>query len=159
MSESEHKLEAQRIYENMCAAFDGAGLKYTRHDEDLVLTYGVSGDDIPMEFIALVNEKARVVRIYSKLPVKVEEDKIVDAAIAVACANDAILNGAFNLDIAKGIISFNVLTAYHNTVLDPEIYIYLAYVASSTVDMFNDRFLMLAKGIIDLEKFIEMTNN
>lgn len=156
--DEQKKLEAQRVYDAMCRTYEEKGLKFERHDEDLTITFGMSGDDLPMEFIVLVNPKASVVRLYSRLPVKVESDKMAEAALAVVYANSKILNGSFDLDISEGTLSFNVINAYHGSILGDEVFMYMLAIASGTIDEYNDRFLMLTKGMIDLKKFIELSD-
>lgn len=156
MEQTEKLQQARTVYEAMCLAYEKDGLKFDRHDEDLTITFGMSGDDLPMEFVVVVIPDAQLVRVYSRLPVTAEEDRRVEAAMAVVYVNSKILNGSFDLRLENGTISFNVFSAFHGSVPTPELFRYLLGVAYTTIDRYNDRFLMLAKGMIDLQKFMQL---
>ena len=156
---NEKELElGKKIYEDLCQGLDTQDWKYDRHDEDLTITMGMRGDDLPVEIIARVNAAAQVVSIFSVLPVKVPDEKKVDIAMAICIANNGLVNGAFDLDLEKGRIVWRLCTTYRGSLLGNEAYHYMVVVSASTVDKYNDRFLMLAKGMIDLEKFVELEN-
>ncbi|MBQ2252626.1 MAG: hypothetical protein II328_01445 [Clostridia bacterium] len=156
MEEQRLLQHATNTYEAMCRALTASEMKFERHDEDLTITFGMSGEDLPMDFVMMVNHKAQVVRLYSRLPMEVAEDKRVEIALATVFVNSKILNGAFDFDISTGRLSFNILTAFHNTTLADKVFVYMLGVAAGTIDRFNDRFLMLAKGMIDFQKFVEL---
>ena len=156
---SEKELEmGKKIYGDLCQALDNHEWRYTRHDEDLTITMGMTGDDLPIEMIIRINDKAQVVSVYSVLPVTVPEDKRVLMATAVCVANNNLVNGSFDLDVSKGRMVWRLCTTYRGSLLGSDAYQYMVMVSASTVDKYNDRFLMLAKGMIDLPKFIDMEN-
>lgn len=157
MADERQMARAKEVYESICSAMDSREYKYTRHDEDLVVTCSFSGDDIPMEFLFIVNAGAEVVSLLSPMPFKVEEDKRVEAALAVAIANYGLVNGSFDYDISDGAIRFRVVSSYRGeSKLDGEVFNYMLGIGNYTVDKYNDRFMMLSKGMLDIEKFIEL---
>lgn len=149
---------AKRVYEDLCAGLDTQNWKYDRHDDDLVVTMSMRGEDLPVEMILRVNENAQVVSVFSVLPFTVKEDKLTEMALAVCVANKGMINGCFELDLNKGLIVFRLCSTYRGSLLGSEAYVYMVGVAAGTVDRYNDRFLMLNKGMIDLKKFIEQEN-
>lgn len=148
--------QAKATYDLLINSLDNMGLKYTRHDDDLVITLGMNGDDIPMELLLMVRAENKAISLISPMPFKMAEDKRVDGAIAVSVANYGIVNGCFDYDIADGEIRFRVVQSYIDSVLGAEVIRYMIAIAVGTVDKYNDRFLMLSKGMIDLQKFIEL---
>ena len=146
----------KKVYADLCQALDKHDWNYTRHDEDLTVTMGIRGDDLPMDMIIRVNAPAQVVSLYSVLPVTVPEDRRVLMATAVCIANNKMVNGSFDLDVSEGRIVWRLCTTYRGSLLGSDAYNYMLVVSASTVDTYNDRFLMLAKGMIDLEKFVEL---
>lgn len=155
MEEKELEL-AKRIFEDMCQAMDQKEWQYDRHDEDLVVTIRMQGEDLPVGLILRVNAAAQVVSVYSVLPVTVPDDKLVDVALAVCVANDGMINGGFDLDMEKKQIVWRLCTTYRGSLLGSEAFAYMVVVSTSTVDKYNERFMMLAKDMIDLKKFIEL---
>lgn len=148
----------KKIYGELCQALDNHDWNYDRHDEDLTITMGMRGDDLPIEMIIRVNAPAQVVSVFSVVPVTIPEDKRVDVAMAVCIANNNLVNGGFDLDLEKGRLVWRLCTTYRGSLLGSEAYQYMVIVSASTVDKYNDRFLMLAKGMIDLAKFVELEN-
>lgn len=159
MADNAKMVKATQVYESICSAMDAHEIKYTRHDDDLVITCGFAGDDLPMDFLFRVNADAEVVSLISPMSFKIAEDKRVDAALAVCIANYGLVNGAFDYDISDGEIRFRMVSSYRGeTKLDGEVFFYMLLASNFTVDKYNDRFLMISKGMIDVQKFIEMEN-
>lgn len=155
--ENEKALElGKKIYEDLCQGLDKQEWHYDRHDEDLVVTISMKSEDLPIDMILRVNPDAQVVSVYSILPVKLPDEKLVDAALAVCVANDGMINGGFDLDMNKKQIVWRLCTTYRGSLLGSEAYSYMVGVSAATVDKYNDRFLMLAKDMIDIKKFIEL---
>jgi hypothetical protein len=87
------------------------------------------------------------------------EDKRVEGAIAVSVANYGLVDGSFDYDISDGEIRYRLTSSYRESILSDDLFEYMIMCAASTVDDYNDRFFMLAKGMIDVEKFVELENN
>ena len=158
MAEDMKLKKAQDVYAQLCKTLDKEDWKYTKHEEDLVVTTGARGEDFPIDLVIFVDAKREVVRLHSPLPLTVQEDKRVELAAAVNIANRGMVHGCFDYDITKGKIYFRMTNSFKDSNLDAEVYKYLVYCACSTVDNYNDKFMMVAKGILSLEKFIEMEN-
>lgn len=144
---------AQGVYQTICDMLDSINFHYDRHDEDLVITLTVNGDDIPMNMIFSVDAEREVVRLFSPMPFKTEEDKRTEMALAVAIANYGLINGSFDYDLSDGEIRFRVTASYRDSILGKDLFRYMISIASSTTDDYNDKFLMLNKGMLSLEQF------
>jgi len=158
MAEDKELALAKRVFEDMCQAMDQKQWHYDRHDEDLVVTIRMQGEDFPVDMILQVNAAAQVVSVFSALPVTMPENKMVDLALAVCIANEHMINGCFDLDMKKKQIVWRLCTTYRGSLLGSEAYCYMVLVSASSVDKYNERFLMLAKDMIDLKKFLELEN-
>ncbi len=145
--------ECTKIYEQLCTHLEAAGWKFTRHDDERIVTMGMRGDDLPIELLLHVREE-HVLYLHSKLPFTVPEDKRVDAAIACTAINYRLINGCFQLDIGDGELSFRMAMPYSGADLSLEQVKYMVVVASSTVDDYNDKFLMLIKDKLSIQDFI-----
>ena len=53
-TERETKL-AQNVYQTICEMLDEKGIKYTKHEDDLVVSCTVRGEDIPMGIVIFVH--------------------------------------------------------------------------------------------------------
>ena len=156
MSENYDMNKARTVYDALIHSLDARGWKYERHDEQLLIKSGVKSDDLPIEFVMIVNPRNEVVQFISSLPFTVPDDMRVDGALAVAVANYGLVDGSFDYSLNDGEIRFRLTSSYRDSVLGPSLFEYMIGVAASTVDHYNDRFFMLAKKMITIEKFIEL---
>ena len=159
MSNEKVMRSAQSVYETACRALDAREWKYKRHDEDLVLSCGARGEDLPMDILIMVNAKAQVVSVISQLPFKMSEEKRVDGALAVCVANYGLVNGTFDYDISDGEIRFRIVSSFRESILSEELINYMVMITAGTVDEYNDKFLALSTGIMDFQKFVEWEQN
>lgn len=155
MSDEKVMKSALSVYETACRALDAKEWKYKRHDDDLVISCGARGEDLPMDLLIVVNPRAQVVSVLSPMPYKITEDKRVEAAMAVCVANYGFINGSFDYDISDGEIRFRMVSSFRESILSEELINYMLMVTASTVDDYNDKFLAVSTGIMSLEQFIE----
>ena len=156
MSDAYELEQARSVYAAILNMLDERGWKYEKFENDLVVRAGIKGDDLPIEFIMFVKPKNQVVQVVSKLPFNIPEDKRVEAAIAVSVANYGLVDGSFDYDISDGELRYRLTSSYRESLLGADLFEYMIMCAASTVDDYNDRFFMLSKGMIDVEKFIEL---
>lgn len=147
---------AQTVYADLCAMLDKRGWSYKKYEEDLVITFGVAGEDIPMDFIIGVDTERQLIRVLSKLPFTVPEDKRMELAIAACVASYGLPDGSFDYDIAKGTIVFRLTASFRESKIGDGLFEYLIGCAGVVVDEFNDRFFALCKGIISINEFIDL---
>lgn len=147
---------AYEVYSSIVKHLDKMGWTYDRHDDDLVINTGVKGDDMPIEFIIVVNAKNQVVQFISKLPFNMEEDKRVEGAIAISVANYGLVDGSFDYAISDGEIRYRVTCSYRGSDLSGDLIDYIIAVGVMTVEDYNEKFFMLSKGLIDVKQFIEL---
>lgn len=152
--------QAKSIYNDIKSYFNSKKLNYTPDDQKLVIKSGFNTNDFPVEFIMTVDTDRELVFLYSKMTFIVPEDKRVDMAIAICAANSHLANGCFDYDISTGTIIFRMVNSFANgSKLDATVYDYIVSVSVSTVDKYNDKFFMLSKNMITLEKFLDECNN
>ena len=155
MEEERVMKQAKSVYETICKSLENNGWNYTREEEDLVIRCGIRGDDLPMDIVIIVNPKAQVVSLFSPMPYKIKEDKRVEAALAVCVANNGLVNGAFDYDLSDGSIHFRVVSSFCESILGEELFNYMIMIAAGTVDIYNDKFLMISNGMMNFQQFLE----
>ena len=158
MSENFEMQKARQVYNDLVDMLDTRDWKYEKFDDDLVIRSGIKGDDLPIEFIMFVKPKNQVVQFISKLPFNMPEDKRVDGAIAVCVANYGLVDGSFDYDLSDGEIRFRLTSSYRESTIAPDLLEYMIMCAAATVDGYNDKFFMLAKGMLTVQQFIEQDN-
>lgn len=155
MTEGVNLKKAQNVYKILCDLLDEKHLRYEKYPEDLVVTFILNGEDIPMNFILNIDAKRDLVRLLSPIPVKFEGDKIVAGAIATCQATYCLADGSFDYDCTNGTVSFRMTSSYKDSLISKDVLEYMIAVAGYTVDEFNDKFLMIAKGVLSIEDFLK----
>lgn len=158
MAEEMNMQKAREVYATLVRMLDTRDWKYEKHEDDLLIKSGIRGDDLPVEFIVYVKPRNEVVQFISSLPFNMPEDKRVDGAIAVAVANYGLVDGSFDYDLRDGEIRYRLTSSYRESTLGEDLFEYMIMVAASTVDRYNDKFFMLAKGMMSIQQFMEQEN-
>ena len=147
-------MDPKLIYRRVSKYLDDRNWTYNPHDDKLIITLSVKGEDIPVELLIHVSDEQKLLKIISFLPFKVAEDKRVDMAIAACAINNQLANGNFDIDIDDGTILFRVAVPFDGGLPDESIH-YLIGVTCITVDEYNDKLLMLNKGMWTIEDLIK----
>lgn len=155
MSENENMKNAKNEYDILCRLLDEREFKYEKFEEDLVVSFIAAGEDIPMQFIIYVDSERELIFLKSPIPFTFDENKRTEAAIAVCLANYSISDGNFDFDYASGQIAFRLTSSFMDSLISEEVFEYMLCIAGAAVDKYNDKFLMLAKGMIKIEDFFE----
>lgn len=151
--------KALAVFDTVCRAIDAENLNYTKDKDKLTVFLSAKGEDLPINVLFNVDTDRKVLTVHSLLDTEVAEDKRVEFAIAVNVANYALVNGSFDFGVNEGRIIFRMAQPYLDIGVSQRIVQYMLYCVFSTVDEYNDRFLMLNKGMIDIAKFIELANS
>lgn len=155
MTDEKKLRNALGVYKTLCTMLDEKDFHYERHDEDLVITFGMRGDDFPMHFVLNIDAERALVRLLSLLPVEFEGDKRIEGAIATSQINYRLADGSFDFDYKKGSVLFRMTSSYADSIISPEVLEYMIACASFTVDQYNDKLIMLAKGMIAIDEFFK----
>lgn len=158
MAEEKYLTQAKSVYTTLCNALDYNNWKYERHDEKLTIISGSLGEDLPIAFAVTVNADVGVVTLVSRLPLTVPKDKQVETAAAVAIANRGLAHGNFDYDLKEGHIFYRMSNSFRGCALGEGSMVYMISVGCQLVDNYNDRFLMLTKGMINLQQFAASEN-
>ena len=155
MADAKQLKNAQNVYNTMCAMLDEKKVRYEKHLEDLVVTFTMHGEDIPMNFILNIDANRELVRLLSPLPLTFEGDSRLKGAIATSCVNYLLADGSFDFDYNSGRILFRMTSSYMDSLVSKDLFEYMVAVAGYTIDDYNDKFLLLAKGKLPLEEFFK----
>ncbi|MDE7329572.1 MAG: YbjN domain-containing protein [Clostridia bacterium] len=146
--------EAQEVYTTVCETLDMKGWRYEKHPEDLVVTFTVNGEDIPMDFVVAVDGKRMLIRLLSRLPFKFAANKRVEGSIATNFANFKLGDGSFDYDLTDGAVTFRMTSSFRGSLISNTAVNYMFNCACATVDDYNDSFLMISKGMLSLKDFM-----
>lgn len=146
---------AKSVFNTLCETLDKKEWKYEKHIEELIITFSASGDDLPMDFLLLIDEDRQLIRLFSFLPFIVEEDKRMEMAVATCAASFGLPDGSFDYNISKGKISFRLTATFRDSKIGEELFNYLVACSGTIVDHYNDKFFALNKGYLSLEDFLK----
>lgn len=153
---TDNKMErAMQVYHTLCSALDNRGWRYERNEDKLLVRFGVRGDDIPLEFVILVDADRQLVRLLSPLAFKMNEDKRLEGAIATCAVSYRMADGSFDYDLSDGEIVFRMTSTYRESQLGEGIFHYMISCACAMVDKYNDQFLALDRGLLSISDFIQ----
>ena len=151
-------MTAKEAFRAVCDMLDGANLKYSADADALKVECGIQGDDFPVKMQMIVDDDHHLVALYSQMPFEVPEDKRVELAIAISVVNNRLADGSFDYDMRDGSILFRLTLSYLDSVIGNEAFFYQLLVSFKTIDEYNDKLFLLAKGSISIEDFISSEN-
>lgn len=154
MADENKKNLAKEVYNTLCGAIEKREWNYEKDEEKLVVHFGVSGDDIPMQFILVVDEDRQLIRLMSPMPFKMSENKRMEGAIATCVASFGLADGSFDYDLAEGRIVFRMTASFRESVIGEGLFQYMISCACAMVDEYNDQFLAIDKGLMSINDFI-----
>jgi len=155
MSDEIKKNHAIKVYETLCEALEKREWKYDKKEDKMVVYFGVSGDDLPMDFIITVDEDRQLIRLISPMSFKMSEEKRIDGAIATCVASYGMADGSFDYDLSDGRIVFRMTASFIDSEIGEDLFQYMISCACAMVDMYNDQFLAIDKGFMSISEFIE----
>lgn len=154
----EKKMElAKQVYHTLCDAIERREWNFGKDEENLLVHFGVNGDDIPMQFILIVDAERQLIRVMSPLPFKMSESKRMEGAIATCAASFGMADGSFDYDLSDGTIVFRMTASFRESLIGEGLFQYLISCSCAMVDKYNDQFLALDKGIMSITDFIAKT--
>ena len=147
---------AKRNYDMLCSTLDAHEFSYEKDEEKLIVQLTVHGDDIPMDMLIFINPERELITLYSRLPFTVAPERVMDMALATSLINDHLPNGSFDFSDVSCKVVFRLCLPYMDSLLGKGAFEYLLFFAANLVDAYNDKLLMIAKGMMDYDRFKEM---
>ena len=154
MAEENKHEKALTVFRGLCAFLDGEDWKYDKDTEELIIRLGAEGKNLLMDMVIRVDEDRQVFQTLSELSFEVPEDVRMDMAVAVSVVNRRLVDGSFNYNIPTGRITFRMACCYIDSDLGKDLYKYLILCSFRTIDEYNDKFLRLVDGQVEIQDFI-----
>lgn len=155
MADNRELRQARAAFDALCNALDADGWHYEKDEEDMSINCGAQGEDLPIEIMISVNADRALVTLLSEMPFKAPESRRREMAVAVARANDGMVDGSFDYDYSGGTILFRITTSIRESLIGERALQYIVYCACNTIDRYNDKFLMVAKNDMTCDEVAE----
>ena len=153
MADEKVMKEAKKAYATLCQTLDSINWTYDKHDDDLIVTLGVNGDDIPMNLVMGVSPDNGLIILQSRLFTRFTADNMVKGALACAYATYNLIDGSFDLDVTEGTVTFRINASYKDSLISPELIKYMVITACETIDYYNDSIESVAQGTMEINDF------
>ena len=154
MSEEKQLKQAKAVYKSLCDMLDDRGWRYEKHEDDLSISCGARGDDLPMDIRIKVDVKRQLVTLLSQMPFSVPENRRSQLAIAVSLANNGMVDGSFDYNYLSGVIIFRLTSSYRESLIGKEMFSYMLSCSCYTIDEYNDKFFMVSKNDMTVEQIM-----
>lgn len=158
MAEENKIALAKQVFQTLCDAIEQREWKYDKDEEKMIVHFGVSGEDLPMQVLMIVDADRQLVRVMSPMPFKMSEDKRMEGAIAACAASYGMVDGNFDYDISDGSIIFRMTASFRESVIGEGLFQYLISCSCAMVDLYNDKFLAINKDMLSITDFIADEN-
>ena len=152
---ADKKMLAQQVYQTVCAALEARNWMFEKDEPNLIVHFGVRGEDLPINMIMIVDEDRQLIRVMSPLPFKIGENKRVEGAIAACVATYGMVEGSFDYDFYDGSLVFRMTASFCESTIGEGLIQYMISCTCSMVDKYNDMFLALSKGLMSVQDFMK----
>lgn len=156
----ERMAEGKAVFQSLVQHLHNIKLNFEEKElEDrFMVKFNMSGDDIPMRYFIYVNPAHQIITLHSPMPVTFPADKIDLACKAICAINYRLSDGDFQIDIRDGEVLFNMSNCYAGSLISSDVFNYMLGMSINIVDEFNDKLLMLSKGLIDMDTLLKSLN-
>ena len=155
MADEKKLRQAKVTFDTLCDMLDEREWKYDKDEDNFRIESGASGEDLPMPIRIDVDPERDLITLLSHMTFDIPEDKRVEMAIAVSAINYMLVDGSFDYDVINGTLVFRMTSSYKESLVGKELFAYMLYVSCNTVDNYNDKLMLLAKGKLTLKAFVE----
>ena len=146
---------AKNTFATLCSMLDNNEWKYEKDEENLCIDCGAQGEDLPIPIKIRIDAERQIILLLSLIPFSVNEDKRMETAVAVSIVNNLLVDGSFDYDITTGDLYFRMTNSFIDSDISEEAFKYMLYCSCMTIDEYNDKFLMLSKGLLPLDSFLK----
>ena len=146
-------VRAQDTFDTLCTALAENEWNYKKNEIELEIDCTAVGDDFPMDVNITVEADRQLIILISPLPFITPPEKRLDVAVAVTLVNNMLADGCFDYNIKSGRMFFRMTNSFMESDMSKDVFTYLLNVSFATVDMYNDKFYMLGKGMLSIDAF------
>ncbi|MEG1527552.1 MAG: hypothetical protein RR248_02400 [Clostridia bacterium] len=152
---------ASQVFKKFCNYLDKNKIYYdtdTTNDRfNVSLSY--SGDDLSMQFHIEIDASRQIIYALSPLPFIVENDAKKNIALSLCAINNVLASGSFDFDLSSGRIVYRLTYGIFDGLICDNAFAYIIRLLNATVDKYNDKLLMVSKGVLSVEELYNLVVN
>ncbi len=149
--EGDKRKRADSVFHTLCEAVEHRGCAYRKSSDRKAVIFQMSGDHFPVDLAIRVDEERQQLRLLSKFPYVISEDKRVgEGQIATCIASHGLSDSNFDYEFFSGSIFFKVSESFLNRDLSEGLIQYMIDLAYTLVNEYNYKFYQFDQGEIGL---------
>lgn len=153
--EEKNAKRGREVFSRLCDVLDEEKWKYDRDEENLTVKFNLVGEDLPMDFLIVVDSQRQLLRILSRMSFAMAKERRLKGAIAINNINMKLADGNFDYDYRSGRIAFRTTTSFRESLISKQLIGFMVEYSGFLVDKYNDKLLMISKGLMEPDKLAE----
>lgn len=146
---------AENIYNALIKICEERKWHYTRNDEQKMVDFMITGDDLVMRFFIIVDEERQLVRIASPMMFRPNRNNSLNLCLATTVINYLLQDGNFEYDPKDNTLQFRMTASILHGNFGIGLFNYLIDCACTTVDMYNDKLFAVSLGYLGLDDILK----
>ncbi|MBQ7408578.1 MAG: hypothetical protein IJW13_04815 [Clostridia bacterium] len=148
-------LNGLNVFQTVKNALDNIGWHYDANEQELRISLGVDGDDIPMDFDISIDSEKEIINLYSHMPFELNDEKQLELSLATNFINNQLIDGSFDYSPKDKVLLFRMSCCYVDSLLSTKVIDYMLDFSCFATDKYNDKLAKLNQGSITLQQCIE----
>ncbi|MBQ8882588.1 MAG: hypothetical protein IJY70_04260 [Clostridia bacterium] len=111
-----------------------------------------------MNFSIFFDIKNELISLLSQMPFDFDKEKVVEGALACAIVSDSLREGSFDFNIQNGRVFYRLTNTVEGMTVSRELCAHIFEISTYTVDKYNDKLFMVAKGAMSPQEFYNTVN-
>ena len=147
-----------KAFKTFCAYLDGRNLKYDTEKTESgssKISLSGKGKDLTISFSIFFDVKNELISLLSQMPFDFKSDKMIEGALACAIVSDNLREGSFDFNIANGRVFYRLTNTVKGMDVSRELCEHIFEISTLTVDNYNDKLFMVAKGMMTTQEFYD----
>lgn len=151
--------QAEKVAKILRSVLDGYGWHYSVSNDGLSFEFGVKSDAMPMYYTMRVWPDKELVTTYVSQKLIIPESKRIMAALGFCQANNHLVDGSYDFNVATGELLFRVVACYHDMKIGPATIKYLINVANQSFDDVNQTICDYVNDVIDGTEYLKQMSD
>ena len=135
-------LRTEEVYEVLCEVLQKNEIEYEK-TEGLFVVCSVSGQDGDIRMTFCTDVSKMLITLYSPMVTHIPEESLTDASLAVCMLNHRLQDGAFCLDLSRGMLYFRMTYSYYNSEPNEDIFSYMLSHTAEVVENYRKKIIGL----------------
>lgn len=123
-------------------------LVFETNEDRMLCTFLFKNDDMEHRIIVQVNDEDEYIRIVDLFPFKIPTERYPDAFEALSRANYGLKYGMFSIDCSDGVIQYEILQMYQESLLGAAVVKKMVLATINIVEQYDDKLFAIGKGFI-----------